>query len=167
MNKPIELIVAVDTNYGIGLEGKIPWRCTDDMVHFKETTTTTQDPTKQNAVIMGRKTWESLKGKPLKNRINICLSKSPQLIPWSTTMEAAIKYANTNPIIEKIFIIGGERVYQEAVDNQDVACIWITRIKREFPTDRKVRFMKKYLSKFENIAIVRETAEYCIWKYSQ
>tara|TARA_B110000211_G_scaffold219075_1_gene264507 strand:+ start:384 stop:902 length:519 start_codon:yes stop_codon:yes gene_type:complete len=165
MSKNIELIVARDIKYGIGLDGKIPWRCLEDMQHFRRTTTTTKDPTKQNAVIMGRKTWNSLR-KPLENRVNICLSSSPQTIPTFATMEAAIAYANNDLMIETIFIIGGVQVYREALDTLDVDYIWVTVIKREFPTDRDVRFMRKYL-KNRYFTVIRYTDEYCIWKYER
>jgi len=166
MLKPVEVIVARDTKYGIGLEGKIPWRCKEDMLHFKETTSRTTNPLQQNAVIMGRKTWESLNGKKLQNRVNICLSSSPQIIATCGTMKKAIEYANENPLVEKIFIIGGEHVYREAFSTLHVDCIWVTVIKREFPTDRDVRFMRKYLKNRYN-TIIRDTDEYCIWKYER
>ena len=72
----MEAILACTHNGGIGLNGKLPWRLKEDMKLFKRITTTIQNPNdegKQNAVIMGRKTWESIPNKfrPLPNRINI------------------------------------------------------------------------------------------------
>ena len=165
MFKQIELIVARDKKYGIGLEGKIPWRCKEDMEHFKKTTTRVSDSSKKNAIIMGRRTWESLRGKPLKDRVNICLSRSPQMIATCDTLTAAINYANENPQVEKIFIIGGERVYQEALQTLKVEIIWMTVIKKEFPTDRNIRFIGKHLKDYKWCKLVKDTEEYCIWKY--
>ena len=74
----INLIVAAcGKSLGIGLNGELPWRLTSEMKYFAETTTKTKDPSKINAVIMGRKTWESIpmKFRPLKNRYNIILSR--------------------------------------------------------------------------------------------
>jgi len=164
MSKPIELIVARDKKYGIGLEGKIPWRCKEDMQHFKRVTSTTTDSSKKNAVIMGRKTWESLKNKPLVNRVNICLSSNPQRIATCQTMQAAIEYANGNPLVEKIFIIGGERVYSEALQTLSIQTIWMTIIHREFPTDRDIRFIGKYLKDYKN-TIIEDKEEFIIWRY--
>src|SRR5256714_6713932 len=59
-------IVAIDRNFAIGKGGKLPWHYSADMKFFKETTI-------GNAVVMGRRTWETLKG-PLKDRENIVLT---------------------------------------------------------------------------------------------
>lgn len=79
----MEAILACTHDGGIGLNGKLPWRLKEDMKLFKKITTTIQNPNdkekgKLNAVIMGRKTWESIpmKFRPLPNRINIILSKT-------------------------------------------------------------------------------------------
>ena len=75
------MIVAHDSNYGIGYDNKIQWDVPEDMEHFSNIT---QGGTgNNNAVIMGRKTWESipLKFKPLKNRLNVVLSRSEAFIP--------------------------------------------------------------------------------------
>ena len=163
MSKNIELIVARDLRYGIGLDGKIPWRCDEDMQHFRRTTSATTDPKKQNAVLMGRKTWNSLR-KPLENRVNICLSSSPQTIPTFATMEAAIAYANNDSMVETIFIIGGAAVYRKALETLQIDRVWMTIIKREFPTDRTINFIKNYLKNCRGI-LVRETDEFIIWSY--
>jgi len=163
--KSIELIVARDKVFGLGLDGKIPWRCKYDMEHFKAVTTKTVDSSKKNAVIMGRRTWDSLKNKPLKDRVNICLSSSPQQIVTCGSMKAAIDYSNENPLIEKIFIIGGERVYKEALETLRVDRIWMTIIKREFPTDRDVRFIGKFIKNYKRNEVICDCEEFIIWKY--
>ncbi len=63
---------------GIGKDGTMPWNLPGDMAYFKALTTQTRDSNKQNAVIMGRRTWDSIPAKfrPLSNRINIVLSRS-------------------------------------------------------------------------------------------
>ena len=74
----INLIVAAcGKSMGIGLNGELPWRLKSEMKYFAETTTKTKDSDKINAVIMGRKTWESIPAKfrPLKNRLNVILSR--------------------------------------------------------------------------------------------
>ena len=72
----INLIVALckKTN-GIGFNNTIPWVLKNDLKNFQKITTTNNT---NNYVIMGRKTWQSIPNnkKPLKNRINIILSKS-------------------------------------------------------------------------------------------
>ena len=68
-SKMIIGIVAVDRNLAIGKGGKLPWHYSADMKFFKETTI-------GNAVVMGRRTWLTLK-EPLPDRLNIVLSNHP------------------------------------------------------------------------------------------
>ena len=58
--------------------GSLPWNLPGDLRYFKELTSRTTDPAKRNAVIMGRKTWESIppKFRPLPGRVNVVLSRS-------------------------------------------------------------------------------------------
>jgi len=70
MVKGYSIIVATDEVGGIGKGNSICWKDQEDMSFFRETTTKTIDSEKINAVIMGRKTWESLSKKPLKNRLH-------------------------------------------------------------------------------------------------
>ena len=58
--------------------GSLPWNLPGDLRYFKELTSRTADPAKRNAVIMGRKTWESIppKFRPLPGRVNVVLSRS-------------------------------------------------------------------------------------------
>lgn len=71
------LIVAHDSSRGIGLNGKLPWRLSKEMKYFAQATSAVPSGSgKQNAVIMGRTTWEGIpkKFRPLKERINVVLS---------------------------------------------------------------------------------------------
>lgn len=79
---PINIIVAMDSRGGIGKNGKLPWKLPKDMAYFHKLTTTTVDPKKINAVLMGRKNWESIPSKfrPLKGRINVVLSRKVELL---------------------------------------------------------------------------------------
>jgi dihydrofolate reductase/thymidylate synthase len=73
-----QIVVAADRNGGIGKNGSMPWKIPADMNYFRELTSRTGDASsRQNVVIMGRKTWESLPAvhRPLKGRINIVLSR--------------------------------------------------------------------------------------------
>ena len=65
----ISAIVAVDEDWGIGFNGELLEKIPEDMEFFK-------DLTSNHIVVMGRKTWDSLPNKPLKDRINIIISNS-------------------------------------------------------------------------------------------
>lgn len=65
-------IVAVDNNWGIGYNGQLLEKLSADMKYFKQRTSG-----KNIAVIMGRKTWDSLPKKPLPNRRNIIVTRHP------------------------------------------------------------------------------------------
>ena len=73
-----QLVVAATRKLGIGKAGTMPWKLPGDMAYFKELTSKTADAGKQNAVIMGRKTWESIppKFRPLPNRVNVVLTRN-------------------------------------------------------------------------------------------
>ncbi|XP_038957638.1 dihydrofolate reductase isoform X1 [Rattus norvegicus] len=78
MVRPLNCIVAVSQNMGIGKNGDLPWPLLrNEFKYFQRMTTTSSVEGKQNLVIMGRKTWFSIpeKNRPLKDRINIVLSR--------------------------------------------------------------------------------------------
>ena len=67
-----KLIVAVSKNYGIGIKNELPWNITEDLKHFSKTTKGNGN----NAIVMGRNTWDSFNGRHLKKRDNLILSTS-------------------------------------------------------------------------------------------
>ena len=100
-------IVAVDRNLAIGKGGKLPWHYSADMKFFKETTI-------GNVVVMGRRTWLTLKG-PLPDRQNIVLSRDQNL----PTTDSAIVLSDVESVLDfarkqdgHLFVIGGARVYR-------------------------------------------------------
>ena len=101
-------IVAVDKHGAIGKGGKLPWHYSADMKFFKETTT-------GNAVVMGRKTWLTLK-KPLPNRLNIVLSRQSEIEPQESLLvlgdvESVLSFGKS--LTTDLFVIGGAQVYRE------------------------------------------------------
>jgi dihydrofolate reductase len=78
MGKSISLVVAMTLDHCIGVNGQLPWRLKGDMAFFKKLTTVTSGTgNKRNAVVMGRKTWESIpeKFRPLPDRLNVILTR--------------------------------------------------------------------------------------------
>jgi len=80
MKPRLQMIVAATESLGIGINGGLPWRIKRDMKFFKDKTTETHETGKLNAVIMGRKSWESIPAKfrPLPGRLNIVISSQPE-----------------------------------------------------------------------------------------
>ena len=107
------LIVAKAKNNAIGKSGKIPWIIPEELQYFKEKTI-------NSVVIMGRKTYESIE-KPLDQRINIIVSNTKVFSEKNCltvkSLEDAISLAKS--FNKEIFIIGGERLYKEAIDIVD------------------------------------------------
>ena len=131
---PFSIIVGAHaTNWAIGSAGKIPWKCRADMKFFKETTSNVIDSTKMNAVIMGRKTFESLQ-KPLPNRLNVVLTKEAKnndSIVFSNNFDKIIDELELNPKIETIFVIGGENVYKQALQHPKCEKIYLNMVQVE------------------------------------
>lgn len=122
----IHAVAALAQNRGIGQNGTLPWRCYADLRNFSSTT---KSGTK-NAIVMGRKTWESLPIKPLGSRINFVVSKTLQPRPDVHVvdyLDKAIGMAE-NFGCSDLWIIGGERLYQEAVAREDVASLVLTHV---------------------------------------
>ena len=114
----MNLIVAVDKNWAIGKDNKLLVSIPDDMKFFRETTT-------GKVVVMGRKTLESFPGKkPLKNRVNVVLTKDKGYkcdgaIIVNTIEE--LKQELTKYNSEDIYVIGGGSIYKQLLDDCDVA----------------------------------------------
>ena len=107
-------IAAVDRKGAIGKGGKLPWHYSADMKFFRETTT-------GHAVVMGRKTWLTI-GKPLKNRLNIVLSRDSNIEP----QESLIVFADIDSVLSfykslttDLFVIGGAQIYEAFLPHID------------------------------------------------
>ena len=117
-----QVVVAATRDMGIGKDGKLPWRLPSDMKIFKDITMTVSDTVKKNAVIMGRKTWESipLEHRPLPGRLNVVLTRSGSFdiataenVVICGSMASALELLAASPYclsIEKVFVIGGGQI---------------------------------------------------------
>lgn len=113
----ISIIVAVDRNMAIGFQNKLLFWLPNDLKRFKSLTM-------GNTIIMGRKTFESLPKGALPNRRNIVLSSNPNVeCPGAevfTSLEEALKHCQKD---ERVYIIGGESVYRQAMPIADELCL--------------------------------------------
>lgn len=139
----LTIIVAATKSNGIGFNSRLPWRLRKEIKYFAQVTTTAPSG-QQNAVIMGRNTWESIpqKFRPLPNRLNVVISRNLayDLGKASAILEHDLKSALSrveNPTsasssspIRRAFIIGGASLYSEALglSTDVVDHILLTRI---------------------------------------
>ena len=122
----VYLVAAVASNGIIGANGELPWRLPEDLQHFKRITT-------GHPVIMGRRTWESLKG-PLPGRDNIVVTGTAGYeapgAAVASSLEAALALCLGESVV---FVIGGSRLFAESLPF--AAGLVMTEIDREFEGD--------------------------------
>ncbi|MBL4694365.1 dihydrofolate reductase [Candidatus Gracilibacteria bacterium] len=138
-NQKVYIIVAVDKNNGIGIDGKLPWKLKKDMQFFKDTTSEVWEEDAKNMVVMGRKTWESIpeKYRPLADRHNVILSRNKSYKAEGAqtcfSLGEALRDAEMNEEIENVFIIGGAQIFEMALEMADG--LYITKIDKEYECD--------------------------------
>lgn len=125
----MNLIVSVDNNWAIGNKNKLLISIPADMKNFRTLTT-------GNVIVMGRKTLESFpQGQPLKNRVNIVITRNP-----SYKVKDAVVVHSVEEAIEEsrkydgdVFVIGGESIYRAMLPYCDTALV--TRIDYAYEAD--------------------------------
>ena len=138
-------IVAIDKHNCIGKNNQLAWHIKEDLQHFKALTT-------GKAIIMGRKTFESL-GRPLPNRNNIIITQNKDFHAAGCTvvhhlddaLTHATDYANSHHD-DEIYIIGGGQIYQKSLDLADI--LEITHVDLEIDGDA---FYPDFSKKFTQI----------------
>lgn len=126
-------------NLGIGFEGNLPWRLKSEMKHF---TLLTKSGEGKKAVLMGRKTWESipLKFRPLPERFNVIITKQDDYQVTSdqakvfNSIDDGLKHLQKEGF-ETCWVIGGSQIYNHFIEKQIWDRIYLTRIHKEFPCD--------------------------------
>ncbi len=152
MTKERILIAAVSKNWVIGVDNKIPWNLPEDLKHFK-------NETSGGIIVMGKKTYDSIGGKLLPNRLNIILSKS--MSSWSRSPFISNSLQTSHGIIVKdfesinmmedmklltnwnrLYYIGGGSIYEYALenDNSKIDKMIITHVDIEVKTYHSVYF---------------------------
>lgn len=157
----VGIVAALLPDMGIGFQGTLPWRLSKEMKYFREVTSLTNDSQKRNAVIMGRKTWESIPSRfrPLPNRINVVISRSFSTGLTENELGDGKSFYQINSInesvsqlkakfgeqLEKIFIIGGGELYNQSFDLTDN---WlVTKLQIIEAEDNVVPEMDTFLNK--------------------
>jgi dihydrofolate reductase len=121
----LSIIAAVASNGVIGAGGALPWRLPDDLRRFRALT-------RGHAVIMGRRTWESLPG-PLPERQNIVVSSRGDAIPGVDVVPSLDAALAASRLPSPAFCIGGAVLYREAL--RRARTLHLTEIARDYPGD--------------------------------
>lgn len=122
----LSLIVAMARNRTIGVNNTLPWRCPEDLKHFKTLTM-------GHHMIMGRKTFDSI-GKPLPGRTTVVITRNNDLeiegcIVAHSLQEALVTCAGD----EEIFVVGGAELYRQAISLVDT--LYVTEIQQDVAGD--------------------------------
>ncbi|HAX84672.1 MAG TPA: diacylglycerol kinase [Ruminococcaceae bacterium] len=160
----MKLIVAVDKNRNIGNNGELLFSLPDDMKFFRTTTL-------GKVVVMGRKTLESFPGsKPLKNRINIVLSRTQrkaegaEFVTNVTELLSDLKKYDT----DNVYVIGGAQVYSLLLPYCDTA--FVTEIEAAADeADAKFPILKSSEWKLTERSAIHENngVEFCFTTYKR
>ncbi|KAG1692341.1 hypothetical protein DVH05_025511 [Phytophthora capsici] len=141
------VVAALEGTGGIGIRQQIPWHLPTDMKHFRALTTAPAGSTTQHAVIMGRKTWESLPAKvrPMPKRYNVVLTRDagyrqrenvPDAVGIAASFHEALELVNQQgEKVDQVFVIGGSAVYAEALSYPACSNVHLTKVKGQFECD--------------------------------
>ena len=170
MPNKFNIIVAIENKRGIGFNGNLPWGYLyHDMKHFRNITQTVTNNKKQNAVIMGRRTWDNLPHRPLPNRKNIVITsqsmQDEENVSYHSDFISALDHCNRDPDIENIFVIGGEKVYKAAISHMNCHKIYLTSIHENFTVDTYFPLIPDHFKITETLAVVDKFAlEFTIYE---
>ncbi|HEY4240057.1 MAG TPA: dihydrofolate reductase [Kofleriaceae bacterium] len=138
-----DIVVAADREWGIGKANALPWpKLSGDLAHFRRVTSDAPAGSR-NAVIMGRRTWESaeVRGKPLPKRLNVIVSRRGTIVPdgvlAAASLDAALAAA-AQPDVATIFVIGGGELFREAFVHPQLRFTYLTRVDGAFGCDAHI-----------------------------
>ena len=122
----ISLIVAMAKNRTIGINNTLPWRCPEDLKHFKALTM-------GHHMIMGRKTFDSI-GKALPGRTTVIVTRNQNLVIEGCVVAHSLREAvNVCAGDDEIFIVGGAELYSQSLDLVDR--LYVTEIQQDVEGD--------------------------------
>ena len=135
-----DIVLAADLDWGIGKANALPWpKLRGDLQHFKRITSTASEG-RRNAIVMGRKTWESkeVAGKPLPNRLNVVVTRGQLTVPAGVVVAHSADEALAIDTVETIFVTGGAGLLRDVIDRADLRYVYLTRIEQAFDCEVKM-----------------------------
>ena len=149
----IKAIVAMAENRVIGQGGTIPWHLPEDFKFFKATTM-------GHAILMGRKTYESI-GKPLPGRVNIVLSRTMPETPGITVIRSLDELKEPADGRD-LFVIGGEEIYRLLLPK--VQELFVTKVPRTIEGDTH---FPEFEEEFDAGTKVLDANDFSVWRYGK
>ena len=158
--KIIGIMASTDSGV-IGLNGKIPWRYTDELKHF-------QKVTKGQTVVMGRKTFNEMENlKLLEERKNVVFTRNPLLLSKNATNIRFVNSLNAFTKLDfiqekKIYMIGGSEIAELFLKNNMLEKFLLTKIHKEYDGD--TYFPLSLIKEWRTEKII-ENKNYTIYQY--
>lgn len=159
-----KIIAIVDAEWGVAKGGEIPWSFEEDRKLFYELT-------KNSVVIMGKKTFESLSYRPLKNRINCVISRTVEESEITKVSEDGVRFFYSLEEALKVYrnswIIGGAEIYNYALSKHLVDEAIITKMHRKFGADKFInRAILASRDIFEKV-LLKQEEDYSLFRYKK
>lgn len=141
-----ELMGAVDLNMGIGKDGHLPWKIKSEFEYYGRITSTTQDPTKKNVLVMGRRCWEDVpeSDRPLFGCINFIMTSSKLDVSkyqnvhvfsgWEP-LEKKLLETEFQKQYERVWIAGGTNIYADAMKSKYFHRVYLSRVQNAYECD--------------------------------
>lgn len=126
----MNIIVACCEKQGIGYKNTLPWHFKKDLKYFAKLTKGNGN----NAIVMGKNTWNSLPRRPLPGRDNLVLSTTLDGDNCFKNIKQLKEYIN-NKNYDEVWIIGGSQIYQQFIEDNDVKRIYLTNVERNYECD--------------------------------
>jgi dihydrofolate reductase len=153
MSRPYTVaVVAMTPGRVIGHRGQLPWHLPEDLRFFRKVTL-------GQAVLMGRKTWESI-GRPLPGRRNIVLSRNLERAPEGAELIRTPEAIDALGISTRLCVIGGAEIYRLLLPRCDE--VLVSLLKREYEGDT---WLPAFEDGFEPPEILEEHAEFQVLRH--
>ena len=167
----IKLIVAVDSNFGIGYKNDLLFKVSEDLKRFKKLTT-------RHFVVMGRKTFESLP-KPLPERTNVVITRnsnyspeSPSVLVVNDIQKCINHYLNTGEQNKDMWIIGGAEIYKAFLPYADEIQLTMinksaTQVDTYFPMNEVLKLFQIDVTNSESQHVETEDCDVTFYTYKR
>lgn len=161
------IVAALVPELGIGYGGALPWRLKQEIKYFRDVTSNAPDGL-INAVIMGRRTWESIPARfrPLPNRLNVVLSRSNRNLQendvfWGNSFDNALEFLQNRQDIHKIFVIGGAEIYNLLINDPRISHLLLTEVSANndatIPMDKFLHFPREAWTRSPHLQLLQFT----------